>query len=203
MLKDGVCQTEVAFGVLEIDGVDLVGHGRGAYFASLDFLFEVFHGDVAPDVAAEVNQNDIEAFAIVEIGSHVVIVFYLCGVLQTLEAEMGGNKIVAETTPVNIGIGGKVGIEIAGCTTEFGRERNLVEIIQLPTQTVNVNHELFAQRCGRCGLAMSVSKHGDVFPLAGTFFKKIGNSLVTRQKFLVVAFHDGKGYGGIVDILRS
>jgi hypothetical protein len=51
--EQGVGETEVAFGVFEIDRVDLVRHGRGADFAGLERLLEIAERDVAPDVAAD------------------------------------------------------------------------------------------------------------------------------------------------------
>ena len=45
-------EAEVAFGVLEVDRVDLVRHRRRADFAGLQRLLEVAQRDVAPDVAA-------------------------------------------------------------------------------------------------------------------------------------------------------
>ena len=56
-LQHGVGQAEVAFGILEVDRIDLVRHGRRADFAGLELLLEEAERDVAPDVAVEVDQD--------------------------------------------------------------------------------------------------------------------------------------------------
>src|SRR5690606_7385586 len=56
VLQDGVGYPQVAFGVLEVDRVDLVRHGRGADFAGNGLLLEVAERDVAPDVAVEIDE---------------------------------------------------------------------------------------------------------------------------------------------------
>ena len=43
MLENSVGQTQIAFCILEVDGVDLVGHCGRAYLTCLDFLLEVLH----------------------------------------------------------------------------------------------------------------------------------------------------------------
>ena len=52
-----LAETEVAFGVLEVDGIDFVRHGGGAYFTGDGLLTEEAHGDVGPDVAVEVDED--------------------------------------------------------------------------------------------------------------------------------------------------
>ncbi len=86
VFEDGIGQTEVAFGILEIDGVHLVGHGRRPHLACLDLLFEILHGDVGPHIATEINEDNIDAFAVVEIGRHVVVVLNLGGVLKAFQS---------------------------------------------------------------------------------------------------------------------
>ena len=71
---DGVGYAEVAFGVFEVDGVHLVGHCGGAYFAGLDFLLEVFHADIHPHVAVKVEDDCVDAAQGVEHGCDVVVV---------------------------------------------------------------------------------------------------------------------------------
>ena len=57
MGEQGVGDAEVALGVLEVDGVDLVGHGRGPDLAAGHALAEVAERNVGPDVAAEVDED--------------------------------------------------------------------------------------------------------------------------------------------------
>src|SRR6266446_6577239 len=57
MPKQRVRDPEVALGVLEIDRIDLVRHGRGADFPRFRLLFEITQRDVAPQVAVEIEQH--------------------------------------------------------------------------------------------------------------------------------------------------
>jgi hypothetical protein len=80
MPQDGVRDPEVAFGVLEVDRVDLVRHGRGADLARDGALLEIAERDVAPEVAREVDQDGVEAREGVEQLRHVIMGLDLGGV---------------------------------------------------------------------------------------------------------------------------
>ena len=71
---DGIGDAEVALRVLVVDGVHLVRHGGGAHLAGLDFLLEVLHGDVLPEVAVKVYHYGVDAFQGVEESRQVVVV---------------------------------------------------------------------------------------------------------------------------------
>ncbi|KAG1434072.1 hypothetical protein G6F56_014436 [Rhizopus delemar] len=73
MAQHGVGQAQVAFGVFEVDRVDLVRHGRRTDLAVLQALLEVAQRDVAPDVAGQVDQDDVGAArGIADLGDVVV-----------------------------------------------------------------------------------------------------------------------------------
>jgi glutathione S-transferase len=57
VLEQGVGQAQVAFGVLEVDRVDLVRHGARTDLAGLELLLEVTQRDIAPDIARQVDQD--------------------------------------------------------------------------------------------------------------------------------------------------
>lgn len=103
MVEDGISDAEVAFGVLVVNGVDLVGHGAGADLADLNLLLEVLHHDIHPEVAAEVEHDDIDAADIVEDGGEIVIVGNLGGVWLTAETEFLGDELIAELDPIDGG----------------------------------------------------------------------------------------------------
>ena len=69
---DCVGHEQIALGVLEVDRIDLVGHGGRADLAFLDFLLEVFHRDVGPHVAAQVHQDIVDPLYGVEEGCRIV-----------------------------------------------------------------------------------------------------------------------------------
>ena len=84
MFEKRIGQTNVAFGVFEIDWVYFVRHGRRANFTRLDLLLEVVHGDVGPHVAIEVEENVVDALHAIKNSSQLVVVFNLGGGLGAL-----------------------------------------------------------------------------------------------------------------------
>ena len=52
-----VGHAEVALGVLEVDGVDLMRHCAAAYLSGFHALAEIAHGDILPYVAVEVDDD--------------------------------------------------------------------------------------------------------------------------------------------------
>ena len=59
VLEDRVGQAQIALGIFEIDGIDLVGHGRGADFAGLHLLLGRSPGNVAPDVPVQIDGDAV------------------------------------------------------------------------------------------------------------------------------------------------
>src|SRR5690606_929102 len=57
MFEHRVGDAEVALGVLEVDRIDLVRHGRRAHLASHRALLEIAERNVAPDIAVQIDQN--------------------------------------------------------------------------------------------------------------------------------------------------
>jgi hypothetical protein len=64
-----------------------VRHGGGTHLAGLHLLLEVAERDVAPDVAAQVEQDGVEARHRVEELGHVVVRLDLDGVGVELEPQ--------------------------------------------------------------------------------------------------------------------
>src|SRR6185312_3814379 len=58
--QQGVGDAEVALGILEVDGVDLVRHGRGTHLGRGRALLEVTERDVTPEVAAQIEEHDVD-----------------------------------------------------------------------------------------------------------------------------------------------
>ena len=56
-----VGDAEVAFGIFEVDRIHLVRHGGGADFAGDGALAQIAERDVAPQVAAQVDEHDVRA----------------------------------------------------------------------------------------------------------------------------------------------
>ncbi len=113
MLEQGVGHAEVALGIFKVDGIDLVGHRRGAYLACLDALLEVIHRYIAPEVAVEVHDNGVKPLESIEHGCELVVVRYLGGVFLALKAEFLRKERFTESTPVDLREGGTVCVEVA------------------------------------------------------------------------------------------
>ena len=60
MAQQRIGDPAVAFRILEIDRIDLVRHGGGADLAGHGALAQVAEGDVAPDIAAQVDEDDVD-----------------------------------------------------------------------------------------------------------------------------------------------
>src|SRR3546814_19458186 len=93
MLKDDVGDAEVAFGILEVDRVDLVRHRRAANFAGNGALLEVADRDIAPDIAAEADEDRVEARQRMKIFGDVVVRLDLRGRRALRDAKCGDEKI--------------------------------------------------------------------------------------------------------------
>ena len=203
MFEDGVGKTKVAFGILEVDGVDLVRHGTGTYFASLDFLLEILHGDIGPDVTTEVDEDNVDTLACIEPCRHHVIVLNLRGELLAFKPKALFNKSVAERTPVDVRECYQMSVEMARSAAEFGSEGNTVKFFQLPAQTVGIDTYLLAQRGGRSRLTMGMCQHGDVLPFLGTLIEHGENVAVCGHQHLFVALFHRKWHGCVVNVLRG
>ncbi len=112
MAEHGIGEAEVAFGVLEVDRVDLVWHGRGTDLARAEALSEVAECDVAPDVATEVDGDGVAAaLGVAQLGDAVVR-FDLGGVGVEHQPE-AGNETLGEAGPIDFRVGAEVRVVVA------------------------------------------------------------------------------------------
>ena len=117
---NGIGHAQVAFGILEIYGVDLVRHCRRTDLAGHHLLAEILHRDVCPDVAGKINKDGVDARQAVENGSQIVVMLYLCGGPGVRQTKLFLYETVGESLPVYRRIGHVMGIHIAGGAAEFG-----------------------------------------------------------------------------------
>src|SRR5690606_29775577 len=105
----GAGDAEVALGVLEVDRVDLVRHGRAAHFAGFHRLPEVAQRDVAPDVAAQVDADRVDApLRVADLGDAVVRLD-LGGVRVEVQVQRF-DEALRERRPVHVRVGRDVGV---------------------------------------------------------------------------------------------
>ena len=200
-LQNGIGDAQVTLGILVVDGVHLVGHSTGAYLASLNLLLEVVHGDIHPEVAAEVDDDGVDAAHGVEDGTKPVVVADLRGVLLTLQTELLSHEGVAEVAPVVLRISHMMGVEITGGTTELRRNGNLLQATQLLFKTVDIDHHLLAETGGRSGLTVGLCQHGYGLPLLSIVMELLNELLDEGVVDLLQSLLDREGDTGVVDIL--
>src|SRR5690554_6838594 len=159
MPQYGIGQSQVALGVFEVDGIDLVGHGRRADFAFHGFLLEVAQRDIAPDVAIEINQDGVEAADGIEKLGNVVVGFDLGGV-----GVKGKRNAFDESTGValrvHFGVGGQVGVVVAHCAVDLAQYFDAFNLLELALQAIGDVRHLLAQGSGAGGLAVGARQHG-------------------------------------------
>src|SRR5574344_2794174 len=124
MLEDGVGNAQVAFGVFEVDRVDLVRHGRGADFTGDSLLLEVTQRNVAPHIAIEVEQDGVKAGNRIKQLGNVVVRLDLGGVGVEGQAQVALDKGAGVGFPVHVRIGGQVGVVVADRTVDLAQQFN-------------------------------------------------------------------------------
>ena len=153
VLQDGVGEAQVALGVLEVDGIDLVGHGRGADLAGDGLLAKIAQGDIAPEVAAGVQEDGVEAGGGVEELRHVVVGLDLGGVGIPGQAQ-GFDETAGEGRPVHLWVGSVVGVVVAHRAVDLAQQGHLGHLVALAGQAGGDVRQLLAQGGGGGGLAM-------------------------------------------------
>ncbi|MNM73172.1 hypothetical protein D3C81_848900 [compost metagenome] len=203
VLEQCVGDAQVAFGVLEVDRVDLVRHGRRTDFASDGALFEITQGDVAPDVAVEVDQDGVEAGDRVEQLGNVVVRFDLRGVRVEAQAQLVFDEGAGVGFPVDLRVGRQVGVVVADSAVDLAQQRNGSDLSDLALQTVNHVRQFFAQGGRRGRLTVGARQHWHVGEADGQFADGVGGLAHQRQHHVITAFAQHQGVGQVVDVLAG
>src|SRR5690606_21503303 len=136
-------QADIAFGILEINGIDLVRHSGRTHLTLLEPLLEVTKGYIAPDISVQVQQNRVRASNRIKKRRHPVVRFNLNGVLVLGQAEPL-NDLCTERRPVHLGIGGNVGVVISRGAVHFGEGNDGFYVGNGPLESGRHISELFA-----------------------------------------------------------
>ena len=144
-LQDGIGNAEVTLRILIVDGVHLMRHRTGAHLTSLDFLLEVIHGDIHPEVTVQVDDNRIYTAHGIKDGAKPVIIGDLCRELLTLQTKFLTHEAVTELTPVVLGISHMMSIEVTRSATKLSGYWCLFQRTQLLFQTIYIYHHLLTQ----------------------------------------------------------
>ena len=94
-------------------------HGGRAHLTFFNFLLEIVHRDVTPNVPVEIENDVVDTLHRIENGSVVIVMRNLGGVLRTFQPKFFFAKFIGKLLPVDSWIGHKMRIEIAGCTAKF------------------------------------------------------------------------------------
>src|SRR3954466_2642276 len=119
MLQKCVGNSQVAFTIFKIYGIDFMRHGAASYFAFFCFLLKIIHAYIRPYVAAKINQNIVDPFDAVKMSGEMIIVLYLSSKLHSFKAKFSVNKFISKCYPVLIGISNPVGIKVTCCSTKL------------------------------------------------------------------------------------
>jgi len=144
--EQGIGDPEVALGIFEIDRVHLVRHGAGTHFAGAHRLSEVTQRDIAPDIAAQIDQHGIGATLRIAQFGNAVVRFDLGGVRVPVQAQRL-DETLCKGVPVHFGIRHHMGVVIADRAVDLARDGDLAHLRQLPGQTMQHVGQFLAQ-CG-------------------------------------------------------
>jgi hypothetical protein len=127
MPQQRVREPEVAFGILEVDRVDLVRHRRRADFAGDRPLPQVAERDVAPDVAAEVDREDVSSAATASQYSPIQSCGSICVVHGFHSRPQRRDEAFRDAEPVHVRQRGDVRVEVARRAVPLAEDRHARE----------------------------------------------------------------------------
>ena len=202
MLENRVGQAKVALGVLEVDGIDLVGHGGGADFAGHGFLLEVAQGNITPYVPVEIHEYGVETGEAIEQLGHVIVGFYLGGVGVPLQSQ-GGDKLLGIGLPVDVRVGAEVSIVVAHRAIDLAEVLHALKLAHLPLQARDDVGYFLAHGGGAGGLAVGARQHRGGGALVGERDQGVDNLAHRRQQDFLHAVAQHQRVGEVVDVFRS
>ena len=180
MCEYGIRHTQVAFRILKVNRVHFMRHRTRTDLSSLDFLLEILHRDILPEIAVHINHNGIDALHGIENGTQIIVIGNLSSIFLTLQPQLFGYETISERFPVDVGISHMMRIIVSGSTTELCRYRTSLQHSQLTFQAVSEYFNLFSQPRRRSRLTVSLCQHGDVFPFFGIRFQLVNQFLDLR-----------------------
>ena len=176
-------------------------HGTGAHFACLDFLFEIFHRNILPEISVKVDDDGLDAAHGIENGGEVVVVADLRGELFAFDAEFVFQEVVGKGDPVTFGICHVMSVEVAGGSAELSGERNVFQESDLLFETIDIDLDLLSESCGGSRLPVCSCQHGDIFPFLRSVFECPDEFFQLRKIDLFGGFFEHEGEGCVVDVL--
>jgi hypothetical protein len=199
--EQGVGDAQVAFGVFEVDRVDLVRHGARSDLALLQLLPEVAERDVAPQVAAQVDQHDVRPPGRVAQLGDAVVRLDLGG--HRVEGEVeAGHEAFGERGPVDVGIGGDMRVVVADRAVDLAGEFDRRDLRALALQACDHVRQFLAQGGGRGGLAVGARQHR-LRGLGAGHVAQGPDHAVERGQEQLAALAQHQPVGEVVDVLAG
>jgi len=151
--EQGVGNTKVSLRILEVDGVDLMRHGRRSDLTLDHLQLQQISHDVHPHVPTVTEQNRVESGEMVAQFRLVIVALDLRAESLVGQAEFG-NVPLSERRPVHIGVRDGMRVEIAGSAVDFAHEFDVLNFFDMVVQTVLEHLHFFSKGRGGGGLAV-------------------------------------------------
>jgi len=197
-----VGQAQIAFGIFEVDGIDLVGHGGRAHFPGLDLLFEEAQGNVTPHVPVQVDEDGVGPGIGVKKLRHGVVGLDLDGVGIEFQPQTF-HKALGEAFPVKARVGGQVGVVVAHRPVDLGGEGDPGNAAVSPAQAIGAIGHFLTQGGRRSRLAVGTGHHGHLGQQMGQLPQPFHHLAQGGQQHLFPGRLEHQGVGQVVDILGS
>ena len=141
-----------------------MGHRRGPDLSGYDLLLKIIHRDIGPHIAAEIDQDGVDALHGLEERGQVVVVFDLSGRFGADHPQDLLYKTISEPVPVDTGISDYMCVEIPGGAAEFCTDRNESQLVELVVKTLDENVDLLSKPGRGSRLAVGAGEHGNSLP---------------------------------------
>ena len=125
--KNGIGYAHITFRILKINRVHLMGHCTRTDLTGLDFLFEILHRDIHPEIAVQVNNNGINTAHSIKDCTQPVVVRDLCCPLFTFQSKFLANKLISKLSPIILRISDMVSVLVTRSTTELCRDGRIFQ----------------------------------------------------------------------------
>ena len=207
VLEQRIGQAQIAFGVFEVNGVDLVGHGRRTNLTGLELLLEVAQRHIAPDVTREVDQNGVgTGHGVKELG-HVVVRLDLDRVGLEGQAQALGlgrlDHVLGERFPVELRPGRQVGVVVAHSAVHLAQNLDVGDVVHSLLQAHQHVGNFLAHGGRGCCLAVGAAEHGHVGKLVCHFAQLQHDAVQRWHQHHVAAHTDLQGMAGVVDVFAG
>ena len=171
-------------------------------FAFFELLLEVVQGDVAPDIAVQVDQDRVGTSNGIEEFCHVVMRFDLNRVRIECQVQTVFHDIACESRPVFVRISDRVGIVVADGTVHLGEQLNFFDGLDGKLETCGYVGHFFTDGCRRSMLAVCAGQHGNAGPFMSKTLELVDDHLKVRTDELT-AGRKHQSVRSVVDVFRG